>query len=653
MERLIKKRKAARRWVTNLGEELEGILKKSSVSVVELKATIEQFDTRLYKLDEVQSEIELEMDDGDLDEDLDNAAEFRANSLIPRIKASEKLLELEVGQKDDEESTTTSANEPAAAQVRLPKLELPKFNGEVTEWQSFWDQFSSHVDNSDIPVISKFSYLASLLEGEAKSVISGLSHTSVNYKTACDLLKERFGRPERMIFAHVQALLNGKVPVKAGGPKYVSLLWNLQDELLTHIRSLEALGVSGKQCEVFLTPIILARLPSELRLEWARKGAGHESDLEWLLKFLQQEIETIERSETFKDVTSRNSEAPSVGLPDERRKCHSRGSRGKVVSTTSALHTSSEVDDYSICVFCKKKHKSEKCFEMLKLSGLERSEKIKSTGLCFKCLKQGHVAKGCFARCKKCNGNHNLLMCGIKLNSNRDNDPMKVAVENKSEIVNQGSSVNFKGAALHNVTSRNGTCTILQTAKVNVMGSNGIPIEVRALFDSGSDRTYVSSDIVRKCKPQWISSQPIAYSVFGGDNSSKSRQSNIYRLKVLGCDKLSHSLTAVEIPKICQPLIRPVVPNNLFNAFSHLQLADDYQNNSQVDIDILIGLDAYWQFIISGESLQVDGIVAQKSIFGWVLSGAWSANPFYPCTSSQMFCISKVSDYDVSKFWDL
>ena len=83
--------------------------------------------------------------------------------------------------------------------------------------QSFWDQFSSHVDNSDILVINKFSYLTSLLEGGAKSVILGLSHTS-------DLLKERFERSERMIFAHVKALLNGKVPVKSGGLKYVSLL---------------------------------------------------------------------------------------------------------------------------------------------------------------------------------------------------------------------------------------------------------------------------------------------------------------------------------------------------------------------------------------------------------------------------------------------
>ncbi|XP_064120228.1 uncharacterized protein LOC135224838 [Macrobrachium nipponense] len=176
MENLLKKKKAARGWVSRLGKELISLLGRPVLSAVELKAVIDNFDIRLSKLDEVQSEIEVELESDLLDDDLDKAFEFRT-SLIPRIKAAEKLLELD--KKGDDVSSTTNGS--SGAQVKLPKLELPKFKGEVTEWQSFWDQFSCHVDNSDIPVISKFSYLASLLEGEAKSFISGLSHTSVNY----------------------------------------------------------------------------------------------------------------------------------------------------------------------------------------------------------------------------------------------------------------------------------------------------------------------------------------------------------------------------------------------------------------------------------------------------------------------------------------
>ncbi|XP_014673255.1 PREDICTED: uncharacterized protein LOC106813592 [Priapulus caudatus] len=52
---------------------------------------------------------------------------------------------------------------------------------------------------------------------------------------------------------------------------------------------------------MFLTPIILSRLPSGLRMEWARDGEGHESDLEFLLAFLKKEIERRERSEVFQN----------------------------------------------------------------------------------------------------------------------------------------------------------------------------------------------------------------------------------------------------------------------------------------------------------------------------------------------------------------
>lgn len=64
------------------------------------------------------------------------------------------------------------------------------------------------VYEADISTIRKFRNLQSLLKGEARSIIQGLSHTVANYEVACSLLKERFSMPEIIIFAHIQALLN-------------------------------------------------------------------------------------------------------------------------------------------------------------------------------------------------------------------------------------------------------------------------------------------------------------------------------------------------------------------------------------------------------------------------------------------------------------
>ena len=93
------------------------------------------------------------------------------------------------------------------------------------------------------------------------------------------------------------------------------------------MRSLEALHITGEQYGVVLTPLVLSRLPPDLRLEWAREGELHESDLGFLLRFLQRELERRERYQTFavECVTSHKADVTVDTRP---------------VSTVSALHTS-------------------------------------------------------------------------------------------------------------------------------------------------------------------------------------------------------------------------------------------------------------------------------------------------------------------------
>ena len=47
--------------------------------------------------------------------------------------------------------------------IRLPRIELPKFRGDVLKWQSFWGQFEALVGEANIPTVNKFGYLHSPL----------------------------------------------------------------------------------------------------------------------------------------------------------------------------------------------------------------------------------------------------------------------------------------------------------------------------------------------------------------------------------------------------------------------------------------------------------------------------------------------------------
>ena len=224
--KLRKSRSAARGWVTRASKALMEVLNNPELTKVELQDAMDDFDKRLATLDEVQSSLELEIGDvQELENDIEYADLFRREVRVSRVQATQRLLDLEKRERPPSESGSTET--VSLSNVRLPKLELPRFSGELTEWQAFWDRFIALVDESDIPVISKFCYLQSLLDGEAKSVIQGLSQTSANYQIACKMLKERFGRPERIIFAHIQALLNVCLPAQTPSFKYLSSLWKL------------------------------------------------------------------------------------------------------------------------------------------------------------------------------------------------------------------------------------------------------------------------------------------------------------------------------------------------------------------------------------------------------------------------------------------
>ena len=92
--------------------------------------------------------------------------------------------------------------------TRLPKLVLPKFKGDVTMWNAFWDSYKSAVhDNTEISAIGKFNYLKLLLEGPTACCIKELLVTEDKYADAVELLQHHFGRTQQIITAHMDELL--------------------------------------------------------------------------------------------------------------------------------------------------------------------------------------------------------------------------------------------------------------------------------------------------------------------------------------------------------------------------------------------------------------------------------------------------------------
>ena len=92
--------------------------------------------------------------------------------------------------------------------VRLPKLSIKPFNGDITQWTTFWDSFKSAIhENPTLSDIDKFNYLKSL-ERSAWESVAGLTLTAPNYNEAVFILEKHFGNTQQIISRHMDLLLN-------------------------------------------------------------------------------------------------------------------------------------------------------------------------------------------------------------------------------------------------------------------------------------------------------------------------------------------------------------------------------------------------------------------------------------------------------------
>ena len=183
---------------------------------------------------------------------------------------------------------------------KTARTKLHRFKGDVTQFRTFWDTFESQVhSNPGLTKIDKFSYLVSLLEGTASRAIKGLPVTEENYDSVVDILKKRFGKPQKLISAHMEELLKLNI-CTLDKPSQLRFLC---DKINVNIRGLEALGVKSEQYGSLLIPIIMAKLPAEIRVQVPRNTSQDVWEIDSLLDFIQGEIEAREISEKIKAVT--------------------------------------------------------------------------------------------------------------------------------------------------------------------------------------------------------------------------------------------------------------------------------------------------------------------------------------------------------------
>ena len=166
--------------------------------------------------------------------------------------------------------------------------------------------------------------------------------------------------------------------------------------------------------------------------------------------------------------------------------------KDRVPPTAAALMTSNVGPAH--CAFCEQKHVSSSCTVVTDVSA--RKEALRKAGRCYVCLRKGHISRDCRSTgsCNKCRGRHHHAVCPRR-NENATN-PSIVSSSPIAEDVNQTSGATHRPTNVSYVDSQ--TPILLQTAKLQLYSLNDTVDppscnEARAVMDSGSQRTYVTS----------------------------------------------------------------------------------------------------------------------------------------------------------------
>lgn len=108
----------------------------------------------------------------------------------------------QIYQMQDHQIGIESADGPKKSReksIKMPQLELQKFNGDYAQWTVFKDLFGQMIEQRELTKPEKFMYLRSNLSGEASDLIQSLRITAENYDLAWEMLEERYENPRQII----------------------------------------------------------------------------------------------------------------------------------------------------------------------------------------------------------------------------------------------------------------------------------------------------------------------------------------------------------------------------------------------------------------------------------------------------------------------
>ena len=500
-------------------------------------------------------------------------------SEIMEEKIREFYIQIKSMQKSSRSSSSSSVIGSSNSSVKLPRIELPVFDGSFENWTSFQDLFIATVDsNSSLSGAQKLQYLKACVKNEALQLIKSFTITDPHYYEAWALLTNRYDNVREITFALIRKMFH----VPALKHESATGLQKLLDVTTECLRSLAVIGRSTEYWDDLIVFNLMEKLDPETRREWAiSMKTTDPPTLKSIQEFIQQHICGL----------IAGGQKPTNPVKTEKKQ-------------TSSFATVAHSTD---CLMCKQSHPLFQCAKFLALTPEQRSEKIRNSSYCANCLRRGHFAKRCQMKtsCRICSKRHNSL---LHLNHQQPQNPQSGASAESSSDLH----------SMHSVGTENSQ-VLLKTVLVKAADSVGNQHIIRAFLDDGSEASFISESCVTALG---LKKTQANIQISGLSSVSVGQCKAKVNVRLSSCTEQFYvNVPALVVNKVSALMPRRTVTVSQWSHIKGLKLADPSFHCPQ-KIDMLLGADVVAACVQPGIHRGPKNTpTAFNTSFGWVLSG--------------------------------
>ena len=529
-------------------------------------------------------------------------------------------------------------------QTSLPAREIPIFDGNPLNYQPFMKAFQHGIEDKTTSCQDRLYYLEQYTTGPCRELVRSCLHmdSAIGFTEAKRLLKVHFGDEMMISNAYIGKALNWNI-IKAEDGKA------LHNYALFLRSCCNVMGDLGGMEELDLPSnlkLMISKLPYKLKERWRTivfdilERTGRRAKLRDLVEFMERQARILQ-DPIFGDLHDPPANVkPFKTKTTTESKLHRFKSKGSSFATSVAMipdtqagrsenkapvkeNLPSSVYNAKSCIFCAGKHSLAECQKINTKSHEVKIDFLRDNGLCFGCLRVGHLSRNCKRRmtCQDCQAKHPTIL-HIERSSKTEMDTSKPYKAEQNAIVARPEETSISSALVSLEWSERtgaGKDCLLAIVPVRVKLCNGSKsVTTYAFLDPGSTDTFCTEKLMRQLNARGRRAE-VLLQTMGTEKIVKS-----YELTGLEVGNMEDG-TFLKLPKVYTQTKIPVTKRNILtqtdlNRWPYLQ--EIQVKEFDADVDLLIGVNTPkamepWRIINS----QGNGPYAVKTLLGWVVNG--------------------------------